>query len=161
VKRTALERRTPLQADSRHRWQAHPNGEECGAKVCQRCGQLWVGGDPPARGCSGMKRSGKLRHRGRRAVRDYGSRVFGPLCTHVRRLPCCTCGATAPSDPHHVRSRGAGFGDWLPDGDGNVVPLCRRHHDAAGELNVERFARQYGVDLAEVARRIGRAYTQR
>lgn len=41
----------------------------------------------------------------------------------VRGQPCLIC--ARPSDPCHVRSRGAGGGDesW------NLMRLCRRHHN--------------------------------
>ena len=42
----------------------------------------------------------------------------------VRQKPCFACGKEGPSDPHHVRSRGAGGGDTLE----NLYALCREHH---------------------------------
>lgn len=58
-------------------------------------------------------------NRARRARRK--AEDFGPQAELCRTLPCCACGHRAPSDPAHVRSRGAGGHDR-----GNVVPLCRR-----------------------------------
>lgn len=77
-----------------------------------------------------MRRSGAPRrrtklapvNRARRAKRK--AEAFGPQAELCRTLPCCACGAAPPSDPAHVRSRGAGGKDR-----GNVVPLCRRCHD--------------------------------
>lgn len=45
------------------------------------------------------------------------------LLKQIRRLPCIICGFHL-SEIHHVRTRGAGFGDdpW------NVIPVCRKHH---------------------------------
>lgn len=42
----------------------------------------------------------------------------------IRKLNCMACGAAAPSEAHHVRSRGAYGGDdaW------NILPLCSAHH---------------------------------
>ena len=42
----------------------------------------------------------------------------------IRQLLCLACGRAAPSEAHHVRSRGAYGGDdaW------NVIPLCAQHH---------------------------------
>jgi hypothetical protein len=42
-----------------------------------------------------------------------------------RDQPCIVCGRSAPSDPSHIRSRGAGG----PDTDWNVVSMCRDHHN--------------------------------
>lgn len=76
----------------------------------------------------GPKRKKGLKPFGKRGKRDRETgRVFGPLCDYVRRMPCLSCRAPAPSDPHHVRSRGSGFGDWIGP-NGNVVPLCRECH---------------------------------
>lgn len=45
------------------------------------------------------------------------------LLDSYRSMPCLACGAR-PSDPAHIKSKGAGGGDdkW------NVMPLCRIHH---------------------------------
>lgn len=41
----------------------------------------------------------------------------------VRNLNCVVCGK-AGSDPHHIKTRGAGGGDL----EENLVSLCRLHH---------------------------------
>lgn len=75
-----------------------------------------------------LKRGKRLKPFGKRAKRDRETgRVFGSLCDFVREMPCVICGLR-PVEPHHVRSRGAGHGDWLTGGDGNVVPVCRSCH---------------------------------
>lgn len=48
---------------------------------------------------------------------------FGPQADLCRQLPCCACGAKPPSEPDHVRSRGAGGTDE------DTVPMCRTCHD--------------------------------
>ena len=94
-----------------------------------------------------MKRT-RLKPRGRRWKRRHGKVVFGPLAEYARSRPCCICGAPPPSDPHHVRSRGAGFADYLEDGSGNVVPMCRgchngpKDHEMLGRV-ARVFAKQY------------------
>jgi len=78
---------------------------------------------------SRLKAVARLAAVGRRGKRMRAKgELFGPLAVMVRRLNCDVCGSPGPSDPHHVRSRGAGFKDWLPNGDGNLVALCRRDH---------------------------------
>lgn len=47
---------------------------------------------------------------------------------YVRRQECCVCGATGPSDPHHLkfaqpRAMGMKVSDEF------CVPLCRRCHE--------------------------------
>ena len=54
---------------------------------------------------------------------------FGPLGDYVSERSCCRCSAPAPSDPAHVRSRGAGGRSHLDNGDGNIIPFCRGCHD--------------------------------
>lgn len=51
--------------------------------------------------------------------------------------PCIVCGSI-PSDPCHVKSRGAG-GD---DASWNVYPSCRRCHSAAHQMGIVTFARK-------------------
>ena len=55
-------------------------------------------------------------------------RDFGALAGYVRGMDCCACGAPGPSDPAHVKSRGAGGHAFLDNGQGNIIPLCRRCH---------------------------------
>jgi len=62
-----------------------------------------------------------------RRARRY-ARDFGALADYVRGLDCCACGAAGPSDPAHVKSRGAGGHAWTDDGRGNIIPLCRACH---------------------------------
>lgn len=73
---------------------------------------------------------------------------FGPQADLARTLPCCACGAPPPSDPAHVRSRGAGGKD------ADVVPLCRKHHDEQHQHGIQTFQERHGVDLADVARQL-------
>jgi hypothetical protein len=77
--------------------------------------------------------------------------AFGPCSRMARTLPCCSCGAPPPSDPDHVRTRGAGGRDA-----GNVVPLCRRCHQQRHALGVLRWQLERRVSLAEEAARVAR-----
>jgi 5-methylcytosine-specific restriction endonuclease McrA len=52
----------------------------------------------------------------------------------VRQLPCLICGKS--SEAHHLHSRGAGGGDYK----WNVVPLCRREHNAIHKMGINAFA---------------------
>jgi len=75
-----------------------------------------------------LRRTGRLRSRNPERAARRRERDFGPLADHVRALPCCACGAPGPSDPAHVKSRGAGGHARLDDGAGNLIPLCRPCH---------------------------------
>jgi hypothetical protein len=84
-----------------------------------------------------LKRGKRLNPFGRRYKRLRAEKkVFGPLCDFVRKQRCWGCSAMPPSDPHHVRSRGAGYTDWYRD-QGNVIPLCRTCHDNVALFDVE------------------------
>lgn len=50
------------------------------------------------------------------------NRQFGEHAETIRGLPCSVCKKPPPSDPAHVRSRGAGGGS------DDLIPLCRIHH---------------------------------
>jgi len=73
---------------------------------------------------------------------SYGARfdkAFGvndEFKAYVRDLPCLVCGAN--SDPHHVRTRGAGGKD-----NANLVPLCREHHQELHTIGVLTFEDKY------------------
>lgn len=154
-----------LRSDARHRWEWR--GRD-GQQECRRCGWIWSprvpGQEPPKWGCRGMRQTKLRAVSPRRREKRQRREVYGPLCDHVRGSPCLVCGKG--SDPHHVRSVGAGHGDWLDrDGErvGNVVPLCREHHrelDSVGSGPVT-FHRKYNLDLAVEAERIGRDFQNR
>ena len=106
---------------------------------------------------------------------------FGALAQHVRGMPCCSCGHTAPSDAHHVRSRGAGHGAWVDcpschaegtdaatgqlcndcEGQrtvGNLTPLCRSCHDEFHKAGALTWIASGRPNLVGVAISIGRGF---
>lgn len=76
------------------------------------------------------------------------ARQFGEKAAWIRTLPCCACSAEPPSDPHHVRSRGAGGTSE------DLVPLCRECHDLLHLKGRKGFALIRGCDLAAIAERL-------
>jgi hypothetical protein len=72
-------------------------------------------GKPPERKAP-LKASNPARKRKRYAE------AFGDYADVIRGLPCCVCQAPPPSDPHHVRSRGAGGTKR------DLIPVCRTCH---------------------------------
>ena len=58
----------------------------------------------------------------------------------ARNRACLVCNRRGPSDPHHLRSRGAGGGDY----EWNVVSLCRSCHTEIHKLGTNRFLEKYG-----------------
>lgn len=82
----------------------------------------------------------KAVNRKRRAKRH--AVAFGPQAELCRSLPCFACGAPPPSDPHHLRSRGAG-GD-----DSECVNLCRECHTEFHTVGRAAFEARHGVDIA-------------
>ena len=113
-----------------------------------------------------LKRSGRPRPFGRRAKRLRASgEVFGPLCDFIReRYRCLGCGS-AHVQMAHVAPRGRGYTDWLPNGEGNVDPLCARCHDLADGRVLfhggrKQFERETGLDLAARAREFGEDFKE-
>ena len=100
---------------------------------------------------SGMTRSTKMQARNPERSAKARAECFGPCARLSTLLPCCvpSCRALPPSDPAHVRSRGAGGKDWA-----NVVPLCNRHHRQSHDVGIESFQRMHNVVLEVVAGRI-------
>lgn len=118
-----------------------------------------------------MKRSGPL-HRSSRLERHTRCRPvhperaaaarasdFGPLGDFVRSLRCAVpgCRSDGPSDPAHVRSRGAGgHATHVPDlstGEvrGNLAPLCRVHHQLSHAMPVSQFEAMTKVKMQMAA----------
>lgn len=95
----------------------------------------------PIKRKSWMPRVNRKRLARRRALQ------FGPQAELCRKSPCCIPGCRRRrSDPAHVVSTGAGGKDR-----GNVVPLCRPHHDQQHLIGVKTFQRKHGLDLAAIA----------
>jgi hypothetical protein len=59
------------------------------------------------------------------------------LDTYHAKL-CAACGCR-PSDPCHIRSRGAGG----PDLPWNIIALCRTHHTEQHKIGWDRMMRKY------------------
>lgn len=55
----------------------------------------------------------------------------------VKHYPCLVC--RAPSDPCHIKSRGAGGDDTLD----NLIQLCRRHHSEQHQTGWVGFLAKY------------------
>jgi hypothetical protein len=90
-------------------------------------------------------------NRERRAARN--AITFGVQAKACRRLPCCVC-ARRPSDPAHVRSRGAGGTD------SDCVPLCSRCHREQHDKGIETFQKKHNIVLEVVAAELAAAIKQ-
>lgn len=58
----------------------------------------------------------------------------------VRSLPCMACALPGPSHPHHIRSRGSGGHDIVP----NLISLCWQHHELIHSRGLTYMAREFG-----------------
>lgn len=96
-----------------------------------------------------LRRKARLRKVNAERIASRREVEFGPQADLCRTLPCCACGERAPSDPHHVRSRGAGGKD------SDCAPLCRECHGHLHQVGIRAFEESRGIDLAEIAREIG------
>lgn len=106
-------------------------------------------------------------------VPDQQYQEYPEFRDYVRKLKCVCCSHTngkdadgepidsynepptivSVSDPHHVKSRGAGG----PDAE-NLVPFCREHHSECHTIGIIEFQLRYNVDLKSIARYIYRTY---
>ena len=84
--------------------------------------------------------------RPRMGVRDPVERTFSAHQRWVRSHQCVVLGCKdGPIQFAHVKSRGAGGGDWYG------VALCLGHHREQHDIGIETFQRKYGIDLYELA----------
>ena len=65
---------------------------------------------------------------------------------YVRTLPCTVCRKPAPSEAHHVKSRGAGGVEVK-----NLLPLCLEHHNFWHTMGRKTFARIFNINPGPVA----------
>jgi hypothetical protein len=85
--------------------------------------------------------------------------VFGPYSRYIANLPCLVC-RTWPSEPHHVRSRGAGGTDFVGHGShGNLTPLCASCHRSLHSTGRRTFEKNHGIELASAAESYYRRWT--
>jgi len=94
-----------------------------------------------------MKRS-RLKKRNARRMKKRQEEAFGPKADYIRKLPCCVCGTIAPSDPHHVKSRGAGGKAR------DLVPLCWNCHLRLHNMGRLSFELENSVDLGAIAKEL-------
>lgn len=66
--------------------------------------------------------------------------VDGEQAEACRMLPCCLCGAEAPSDPMHTPPRTQGGLDF------DTIPGCRSCHQRLDSMRHSRFWRKEGID---------------
>ncbi len=89
-----------------------------------------------------LQRRNSLRPRNPERRAKLNLLQFGPYADYIRDQPCVVCDRPAPSDPHHVRSRGAG-GRWY-----DCVPLCRACHGELHQLGQTAFCEERNLDFA-------------
>lgn len=69
--------------------------------------------------------------------------MSGPIVYDFYKMrPCEICGKKGPNDVHHIRTRGAGGGNYAR----NLSTLCRVHHQEIHVLGVRSFVRKYKLD---------------
>jgi hypothetical protein len=107
-------------------------------------------GKPPQRKTY-LKRSTKRIkvRRGDPAKRRWANLRDDAFREWIREQPCAITGCITRREIEcaHVKARGAG-GDDLE----NCLPLCRTHHQYQHTVGIKSFAKEFHVDLAELAR---------
>lgn len=152
-----------------HEFETRPGGW----KRCRACGfdlhpdadpLPMCPGDPEER--KGLGRSGTIERKTPlkpvSETNSDGPPTFTDLSDFARDLGC-TVGhhpehrCWGRIEAHHVRSRGAGYGDWV-EGEGNVVGLCAGAHREIHRQGQQTFERTYEINLAARAATIGDRY---
>lgn len=67
----------------------------------------------------------------------------------VRAMPCAACGKPGPSDPDHIKTRGAGGIDAMD----NLWPLCRWCHTFRHKQGLQELIRRFPVAKKELLKR--------
>ena len=80
-------------------------------------------------------------------------RAYMDWVTHTQP---CLVSKRLMSDPHHVRSKGAGGKER-----DNIAPLQRRWHTELHQIGKKAFEKKYGINLKVEAERITRVYEER
>ncbi len=112
----------------------------------------------PLKRSGGLKRKARLPRANAQRAAKRRADAFGPQAEWCRKAPCCACSSIGvvlsfgkaeafaiQSDPHHVRSRGAGGTDK------DCVPLCREHHQEVHRIGRDTFDAKHGISLRKVA----------
>lgn len=73
--------------------------------------------------------------------------AFGAKADWIREMACGICFAPGPSDPHHVKTRGAGGTS------ADLVPLCRRCHGEGHAIGWTGFLVEMRMLAAELEAR--------
>lgn len=71
--------------------------------------------------------------------------TFSDQARLCRLLPCAVPGCSQPSEPAHVRSRGAGGKDK------DVCNLCHKHHRLSHDMGIRSFEAKFNLNLEVVA----------
>lgn len=89
---------------------------------------------------------------------EHARQVIGDLSDgeayldFMRKQPCLIKGGM--SDPHHVKTRGAGGSDFL------TVNLNRKYHSELEQIGMFRFEHKYGVDIEKSIRELHKRYRE-
>lgn len=73
----------------------------------------------------------------------------------IRQLPCATCPAYAPNDPHHLKQGTAERGAGQRSTDQWAIPMCRKCHgevERIGSRNEISWFNERGIHPLELAR---------
>lgn len=95
-----------------------------------------------------LARNTRIRAVNRTRLKARRAKQFAEQSALARTLPCFTCGAPPPSDPSHLKTRGAGGLDE------HVIPQCRRCHIALGTEGIHSFFVKRGLDRHQLLSRM-------
>jgi Putative HNHc nuclease len=102
-----------------------------------------------------LKRKTRLKPVNPKRAKARKTRDFGEYAEWIARQPC----VVKPSlrwlrtEAAHVRSRGAGG-----HAEGNLVSLCRVHHQEQHDIGIKSFQAKYRLDLKAIAASLWATY---
>ena len=92
-----------------------------------------------------LKRT-RLKRKGKRMFPKGEDQAY---LAYIRILPCLLStkyGCSGPTEPHHVKTKGAGGPDQ-----GNTIPLCRLHHTEWHDKGRIGWQMKYEIDAPKEA----------
>ena len=97
------------------------------------------------RASKGQKKRTAVNKKNSPRLEERRAEEFGPQAQACRDIGiCCCCGTEGPTDPHHLKTRGAGGKDR------DTIPLARACHRRLHATGPLRFWQEAAIDPEDV-----------
>ena len=141
-----MKRKKPLKTKQEHDWMPRLVS---GIRhwICARCNSLWIAGEPPLEGCTGLKKvplnpvNPERTKRMRTDAETGEQHTYGPYHRWiVEKCPCLVTFTTHNTVGHHLTTVKSGGRDY-----GNEIPLDYILHVELHDIGEERFCEKYSL----------------